>query len=46
MQDVRERLTRDGAVPIGSTPEEFARHIQSEMTKWAQVVKQAGITAE
>jgi tripartite-type tricarboxylate transporter receptor subunit TctC len=46
MPDVRERLSNDGAVPIGSTPEEFARFIQSETVKWAKVVKQAHVTAE
>ena len=46
MQDVRERLQADGAAPVGSTPEEFARFIQSETVKWAKVVKQAGVTAE
>lgn len=46
MPDVKERLVNDGAFPIGSTPEEFARFIQSEMVKWAKVVKQAKITAE
>ena len=44
--EVRERLASDGAVPIGSTPDEFARHIRSEMEKWGKVVKQAGITAD
>lgn len=44
--DVRERLAADGAVALGSTPDEFARFIQSEMTKWAKVVKFSGATAE
>ena len=46
LNDVRERLTADGAMPLGSTPEEFARFIQSETTKWAKVVKASGATAE
>ena len=46
MPDVRERLVNDGAFPIGSTPDEFARFIRSEMVKWEKVVKQAKITAE
>jgi tripartite-type tricarboxylate transporter receptor subunit TctC len=44
--DVRERLIADGAVPVGSTPEEFARFIQSEIVIWAKVVKQSGAVAE
>ncbi len=46
MNDVRERLAADGAVALGSTPDEFARFMQSEMVKWAKVVKLSGATAE
>ena len=46
MPDVRERLVNEGAFPIGSTPDEFAKFIRSEMVKWEKVVKQAKITAE
>jgi tripartite-type tricarboxylate transporter receptor subunit TctC len=44
--DVRSRLSADGADPVGSTPEEFAAFIRSETTKWAKVVKEAGIQPE
>ena len=46
MKDVSEKLAADGAIPIGSTPEEFTRFIRAETQKWAQVVKQSGATAE
>jgi len=46
MKDVSEKLAADGAIPIGSTPEEFARFIRAETQKWARVVKQSGATAE
>ena len=41
-----ERLAADGSEAVGSTPEEFGAHIKSEMLKWGQVVKAAGITAD
>jgi tripartite-type tricarboxylate transporter receptor subunit TctC len=44
--EVRNRLSADGADPVGSTPGEFATFLRSETTKWAKVVKQAGITPE
>lgn len=44
--EVRDRLAGDGAEPVGSTPEEFAAHIRSEMAKWAKAVKLAGIAPE
>jgi tripartite-type tricarboxylate transporter receptor subunit TctC len=40
--DVRQRLTGMGIEIVGSSPEELARHIRSEIPKWAQVVKQSG----
>ena len=33
--DIKERFAGDGADPVGNTPEEFGRYIQSELTKWA-----------
>jgi len=44
--DVQDALTRQGAEPVGSTPAQFASLIRTEMAKYAQVVKQAGVTAE
>ncbi len=39
---VKERLLSQGAIPSGNTPQEFARLIDSEITKWAGVVKASG----
>lgn len=39
---VKERLLAQGAIPGGNTPAEFATMIQSEITKWAAVVKASG----
>jgi tripartite-type tricarboxylate transporter receptor subunit TctC len=44
--DVREALSKAGAEPVGSTPEEFAAFIRSESVKWGAAVKQAGVTPE
>ncbi len=41
-----ERLAADGSEAVGSTPEQFAAHIKSEIAKWGKVVKAAGITAD
>ena len=42
LPDVRERFAGLGAEPVGSTPAEFAQHVQREIGKWARVVKQSG----
>jgi tripartite-type tricarboxylate transporter receptor subunit TctC len=44
--DVKERFAGDGADPVGNTPEEFRRYIQSEIAKWAKVARAAGIKPE
>ncbi len=44
--DARARLFSIGAEPMSNTPEEFGAFIQSEMAKWAKVVKVAGIRVE
>ena len=41
--ETRKRFATDAADTVGNTPEEFARHIQSELTKWARVARDAGI---
>jgi len=40
---VAERLAAEGSAAGGNTPEEFAAYIKREITKWAKVVKEAGI---
>jgi len=40
--DVKQRLANFGCDPMPSTSEEFAAYIKSELTKWAQVVKESG----
>ncbi|HSV35914.1 MAG TPA: tripartite tricarboxylate transporter substrate binding protein [Ramlibacter sp.] len=39
---INEKLVAQGAIPSGNTPAEFARHIDAEHRKWAQVVKVSG----
>ena len=46
VQDVRDRLATEGLEPLGSSPEEFAALIKSEIEKWSRVVRSAGIKPE
>ena len=39
---IKERLHALGAIPSGNTPAEFGRFIDSEIAKWAPVVKASG----
>jgi tripartite-type tricarboxylate transporter receptor subunit TctC len=44
--DVREKFSQQGAEPETDTPAEFERFIRAEITKWAKVVREAGIKPE
>jgi tripartite-type tricarboxylate transporter receptor subunit TctC len=44
--DVRERMLGAGIEPAGGTPQQFAEFIRSEMAKWGNVAKAAGIQPE
>jgi tripartite-type tricarboxylate transporter receptor subunit TctC len=44
--EVRERMSSLGYVPVGNAPEECAAQIATEITKWAKVIKDAGIKAQ
>ena len=43
---VNDRLTSEGAEPVGSTPAELGALLQAEIAKWAKVVKKAKVSAE
>jgi tripartite-type tricarboxylate transporter receptor subunit TctC len=40
--EAKEKLTAQGANVAGSSPQDFAKHIQAETAKWAKVVKDSG----
>jgi tripartite-type tricarboxylate transporter receptor subunit TctC len=44
--DVRQKITAGGALVNASTPEELSAYLRSEIQKWAQVVKAAGVVPE
>ena len=44
--DMRETLINQGAEPVGSSSKEFAAFIKSETTKYARVIREAGVKAE
>jgi tripartite-type tricarboxylate transporter receptor subunit TctC len=43
---VKERLTKLGASPIGSTPQTFDAKIHADYDKWGPIIQAAGIKAE
>jgi tripartite-type tricarboxylate transporter receptor subunit TctC len=45
LPDIKDRLTSQGAILVGNTPEEFAAFLRNEMATAAKIVKAAGMTA-
>jgi tripartite-type tricarboxylate transporter receptor subunit TctC len=43
---VKERLTKLGASPIGSSPQQFDAKIRADYRKWGPIIEAAGIKAE
>jgi tripartite-type tricarboxylate transporter receptor subunit TctC len=43
---VKERLSKLGATPIGSSPEQFDAKIHADYDKWGPIITAAGIKAE
>jgi tripartite-type tricarboxylate transporter receptor subunit TctC len=41
--EIRTRISREGADPVGSTPDAFAARVKSEIAKWSKVIKASGI---
>ena len=41
LPEAREQFVAQGAEAVGSTPEEFSRHLRKEIDKWAKVAKAA-----
>jgi tripartite-type tricarboxylate transporter receptor subunit TctC len=44
--EVKERVEALGYQVVGSTPAQLDAHVRSEITRWARVVKEAGVTVE
>jgi tripartite-type tricarboxylate transporter receptor subunit TctC len=46
LPDMRERFVAQAAEPVGNRPDEYAAFIQTEIVKWARVVKEAGLKVD
>jgi tripartite-type tricarboxylate transporter receptor subunit TctC len=43
LPDIVARITADGGMPVGNTPQEYAKELREETAKWARVIRDANI---
>jgi len=44
--DVKENWGKQGAVPMGMTPDAFGKFVREDVTKWAKLVKDTGMKVD
>ena len=44
--DMVDQFAKQGMAPVANQPADFAKHLDAELTRWAQVIKDAGIKPE
>ena len=46
LPSLEAQLVREGADPVGGTPQQFGQFVQKEFEKWRMVVRESGATVE
>jgi tripartite-type tricarboxylate transporter receptor subunit TctC len=46
LPDVKQRLTKEGAEPMGNTPEQFAEQVRRDLAHWTRVAKEANVSLQ
>jgi tripartite-type tricarboxylate transporter receptor subunit TctC len=44
--EVKENWSKQGALPMGMTPDEFGKFVRDDVTKWAKLVKDTGMKVD
>jgi tripartite-type tricarboxylate transporter receptor subunit TctC len=44
--DVKENWSKQGAVPMGMSPDEFGRFLREDVQKWSKLVKDTGMKVD
>jgi tripartite-type tricarboxylate transporter receptor subunit TctC len=44
--EVKQTWTRQGAVPMGMTPDQFDRFMREDITKWSKLVRDTGMKVD
>ncbi|MCX7136131.1 MAG: tripartite tricarboxylate transporter substrate-binding protein, partial [Proteobacteria bacterium] len=41
--EIGQRMSAEGAMLVGNTPQEYLEYLKAELQKWTKVVKEVGI---
>ena len=44
--EVKENWGKQGAAPIGMTPDQFGQFLREDVTKWSKLVKDTGMKVD
>jgi len=44
--DIKENWAKQGAVPMGMTPDQFGKFVRADIQKWAKLVKETGMKVQ
>lgn len=44
--EVQKKLAAQGAIALGSSPEEYGSYVKSELARWSKIVKQTGVSLD
>lgn len=46
LPEIKDRIIKDGSIPIGGTPEEFRKFVESEVASWGEVARKAKVVLD
>lgn len=46
LPEIRDRIIKDGSIPVGGTPEKFREFVESEVASWGEVARKANVVLD
>ncbi|MGP1614047.1 MAG: Bug family tripartite tricarboxylate transporter substrate binding protein [Pollutimonas bauzanensis] len=44
--EIHDRIVKEGSIPVGGSPEEFGKFVQSELASWGEVARQSNVALD
>jgi tripartite-type tricarboxylate transporter receptor subunit TctC len=46
LPEIKDRIIKDGSIPVGGTPDEFRKFVESEVASWGDVARKANVVLD